>query len=191
MRKLVKQIRRAISRRRSALRRGDKRGAASALRVARRLRARLERRRVRKTVAFDGVPVPRGLALVLQDARDHGVRFRLLSADRRRGVAERFGKMSQAALYACWQARRPGCNPANPPGRSTHELRSDGVAYKGPMGRSLYWWQLGLDVDGSQALLEWLLRHGYRAKRPYNDPREAHHLNFVANPRRNYRRRQK
>jgi hypothetical protein len=38
-------------------------------------------------------------------------------------------------------------NPANPPGRSTHELRSDAVPYPGPAGRDLEWWQCGIYVD--------------------------------------------
>lgn len=141
------------------------------------------------TVGFDGTPLSRGLALVLQEARDAGVQFRLVSADRRLGVAERFGKSSQAALWSCWQRRLPGCNPANPPGRSTHERRSDGVAYRGPVGRLLQWWQLGLDVDGAPALVQWLNSHGYRAHRPYESPRERHHVNFRRNPRPNYVRR--
>lgn len=178
-------ITRAIRRRRSALRRGDTRGAASALRVVQRLRSAS----LSHTVTFDGVPISRGLARVLQDARDHGVRFLLLSADRRLGVAERFGHSSQAKLYACWMARKPGCNPANPPGRSTHELRSDGVAYRGPVGRRLAYWQMGLDIDPSSDLYVWLNSHGYHVRRPYAAKSEYHHLNFVTNPRRNYHRR--
>lgn len=141
-------------------------------------------------MGFDGAPVSRGLALVLQDARDDGVQFRLNSADRRLGVAERFGKSSQAALWLCWQQRRPGCNPANPPGRSTHELRSDGVAYRGPVGRRLLWWQLGLDVENAAGLVRWLNNHGYLAHRPYESRSERHHVNFRRNPRRRYLRRE-
>lgn len=147
------------------------------------------RKSLHSTVAFDGVPVMRGLALMLGDARKHGWKGRLNSADRRKGVAERFGHQSQAALYACWLARRPGCLPANPPGRSTHELRSDGVAYRGPVGRPLFWWQMGLDVTEDQELLRVLGRLGYRARHPYNSASEAHHINLTKNPTRNLRRR--
>lgn len=142
-----------------------------------------------RVLGFDGAPVNQGLAAVLQDARAHGAFFTVVSGDRRRGVAERFGKKSQAALFNCWVARVPGCNPANPPGRSTHELRSDGVAYRGPVGRKLSWWQLGLDISGATSLLATLDRLGYKVRRPYPDGREAHHLNFTANPRANYIRR--
>ncbi len=140
-----------------------------------------------RTVGFDGVPVFRGLALMLQDARDRGWTGTLNSADRRDGVAERYGKRSQAALYAGWVRRQAGFNPANPPGRSTHELRSDGVAYRGPVGRPLSWWQLGLDVSEAEELRAVLNRLGYSAFRPYADGREAHHVNLKRNPRRRLR----
>lgn len=150
----------------------------------------MARRRAPKynhTVAFDGVPVFEGIARVLRDARRAGVKFRLNSADRRKGVAERYGKLSQAALWFGWLAHKAGFNPANPPGRSTHELRSDGVAYRGPVGRPLRWWQLGLDVNGSTELKVWLTRHGYRIRRPYPGGSEFHHLNFSRNPARRWR----
>jgi hypothetical protein len=136
---------------------------------------------------FDGVPIFEGLARILRDARADGVHFRLLSADRRRGVPERFGHLSQAALYAGWIAHRAGFNPANPPGRSTHELRSDGVAYRGPVGRPLTWWQEGLDLDGSENLRKYLVRKGYAIRRPYPAGSEYHHLNFMRNPSRRWR----
>jgi hypothetical protein len=175
---LIPMIRRAIARRRRALQRGDRKGAASALAVVQKLRSK----RLRQTVAFDGVPVPRGVARMLKDIRDHGARFRLLSGDRRKGVAERFHHQSQAALYACWLARRPGCNPANPPGRSTHELRSDGVAYRGPLGRRLLYWQIGMDFDGADDVLRVGHQLGYALFRPYSSGSEAHHLNLKRRP---------
>lgn len=165
--------------------------------VARRERQVSEARRVVRrhtphpkltnTVAFDGVPVFRGLALVLQDARDHGWAGRLNSADRRRGVAERYGLRSQAALYLGWVKRLAGFNPANPSGRSTHELRSDGVAYRGPVGRPLLWWQLGLDCSEAQQLRSILNALGYRAFRPYSSGLEIHHVNLKSSPTRRLR----
>lgn len=134
------------------------------------------------TVAFDGTPVFRGLALMLEDARRNGWSGRLNSADRREGVAEKYGRMSQAALYAGWIAHRAGFNPANPPGRSTHELRSDAVAYRGPIGRPLSWWQLGMDCSDAETLRAVLVRLGYSAFRPYADGREVHHVNLKGSP---------
>ena len=189
MDRIDRVIRRAVRRRAEALNRGDSKAAQSALRVARRYRAVRRAQHPGRTVGFDGVPVMKGLALVLQEARDAGVKFRLNSADRRKGVAERYGKLSQAALWAGWVAHKLGFNPANPPGRSTHELRSDGVAYRGPVGRPLSWWQLGLDIEGAGDLMIFLNRRGYSVRRPYRSNSERHHLNFTRNPRANYLRR--
>ena len=147
------------------------------------------RPRLTDTVSFDGIPPFRGLARVLADARRHGWHGKLRSSDRRRGVAERYGRRSQAALYAGWLARRPGFNPANPPGRSTHELRSDGVAYRGPVGRPLAGWQLGLDVSDADELLGVLRRLGYAAFRPYDSLNEGHHINLRRSPYRRLQRR--
>lgn len=145
--------------------------------------------RMTATISYDGTPVFRGLARALSDARRHGWKGTLQSADRRKGVAERYGKKSQAALYAGFIAHKLGFNPANPPGRSSHELRSDAVAYKGPVGRPLPWWGLGLDVSESDQLLKTLARLGYSVRRPYRSGSEAHHINFTKSPYRNLRKR--
>lgn len=136
------------------------------------------------TDTFDGTPIFRGLAHVLADARAHGAKFQVTSADRRKGIPEKYGKLSQFALYAGWLAHKVGFNPANPPGRSTHELRSDGVAYRGPIHRPLAWWQLGIDVSdaGVDHLIVTLKRLGYKVFRPYPSGSERHHINFAANP---------
>lgn len=159
--------------------------------MARARRHRKRRLRPWSTVQFDDTPVMYGLARVLQDARDHGARFTVTSADRRKGVPERYGKLSQAALYLGWIARRAGFNPANPPGRSTHELRSDAVAYRGPVGRPLHWWQLGIDADdaGVGDLLRTLQRLGYAVFRPYHSGSEHHHFNFRRSPLRRWKKR--
>ncbi|HEV2068932.1 MAG TPA: peptidoglycan-binding protein [Acidimicrobiales bacterium] len=34
----------------------------------------------------------------------------------------------QRQLYECWKARKPGCAPANPPGKSNHEAVPNGPA---------------------------------------------------------------
>jgi len=164
---------------------------------SRRVRAQLERERQRapglasRSIAFDGTPVFWGLAKPLQRAREAGWNGVLNSADRRSGFAERYGKASQPRLFSCYGSRLrtgrcpsscPSCNPANRPGRSTHELRSDGVAYRGPVGRQLAWWQLGLDLSDVDELLRVLARLGYRARRPYRSGAEAQHVNFSASP---------
>jgi hypothetical protein len=75
-------------------------------------------------------------------------------------------------------------NPANPPGRSTHELKSDGVPYPGPIGRDLEWWQCGIDVDDAHvaAFISEARKHGWIAFRPYPSGFEYHHVNFAKFP---------
>ncbi len=147
-----------------------------------------------ETVAFHGAPMFRAQAWALWDFEFVGKNpLAVFSADRREGVAERFGKMSQAALFRGWVQRRPGFNPANPPGRSSHELRSDGNwVYDRPAGATLPNYMLGLDVVcGSTAapIVRWLNEHGYSAVCPYPDTREAHHMVFTRDPVKNARKR--
>jgi hypothetical protein len=89
------------------------------------------------------------------------------------------GKHTQKELY---ETLPPGT--ANPPGRSTHELRSDGVAYPGPIGRVLEWWQQGIDVnDGDvENMITHAKRHGWDLFQPYKSGVEFHHLNFRRRP---------
>jgi lysozyme len=56
------------------------------------------------------------------------------------------------------------------------------VGFAGPVGRELPWWQLGLDVTGSDQLLAVLARLGYGVRRPYHTAAEAHHVNFTRDP---------
>lgn len=90
------------------------------------------------------------------------------------------GKHTQAELFATLPA-----GTANPPGRSTHELRSDGVAFPGPIGRQLEWWQQGIDVnDGDvENMILHAKRHGWDLFQPYKSGVEFHHLNFRSRPR--------
>ena len=85
------------------------------------------------TVNFDNVPVYRGLAWALEDARINGWTGVLVSADRRTGTIKRFNEKyhthlhDQAYLYDGWIHHLPGFLPANPPTRGTHLLLGDGV----------------------------------------------------------------
>lgn len=97
---------------------------------------------------------------------------------------------SQAELYYGYVAGRPGYNPANPPGRSTHERRSDGVAYPGPVGRVLRWFECGLDIGGpadsrsnAEAFCRAAREQGWVATITYpTNPAEQHHVNFRKPP---------
>jgi hypothetical protein len=143
---------------------------------------RNRRKYLAQTVPFDEVPTMRGLALLLQHARRRGWTGTLNSSDRRQGVAERYGHSSQAALYRGWVARRPGFLPANPPGFSSHELRSDGSPLFGRRGHRLPWWQLGLDVNEDAKLVAILRVLDVDARHPYHTASEAHHVNVIDDP---------
>jgi len=174
----------------------DRRRFQKKANLAKRLSANLQRRilsaRARRkpenlyrTVALDGTPLFLILKLVLLDARSNGWPGILNSADRREGVAERFGKMSQAKLYQCSISCTPdcygNCNPANPPTQGTHLLLGDGTV--GRVGEQLEKWRLGLDTSYADELRRVLSDLGYHAYRPYSDSREQHHTNLTRNPR--------
>jgi hypothetical protein len=137
-------------------------------------------------VIVQGSPVPAKLVPILtRILRESGAQ--LQSAYRGPDAAtllHRLGKHTQTELYNCWVRRQPGCNPANSPGHSTHELRSDGVAYAGPVGRKLAWWQVGLDVDNAHVarFIQTAARHGWKVHRPYPIGSEYHHVNFMKPP---------
>jgi lysozyme len=94
-------------------------------------------------------------------------------------LLEKFGKHDQAWLFANLP---PGT--ANPPGRSTHELDSDGVPYPGPIGRKLVWWECGIDIDDAHvdAVIAAARKHGLTLFRPYGAGVEFHHVNFAHKP---------
>jgi GH24 family phage-related lysozyme (muramidase) len=106
-------------------------------------------------------------------------------------LLHQIGKMSQAELFACSQhcvaSCNGNCNPANPPGFSTHERRNDGIAYSGiPRGGRLRYWQRGIDVDVSrvQAFIREMGQEGWLVTQTYpGSPREAQHVNFRRQPR--------
>lgn len=100
-------------------------------------------------------------------------------------ILNKYGKHSQAQLYAIWLRRAPGALPANPPGFSTHELRSDGVAYPSvPRGGRLEWWMQGFDVNDAEVdrVMANARRFGWTLFRPYSSGTEFHHLNFRNRP---------
>jgi hypothetical protein len=100
-------------------------------------------------------------------------------------LLHQLGKRSQAELYWAWEHRQPGANPANRPGRSTHELCNDGYAYPGRAGAKLAWWQCGLDLDDAhvEAFIRAATRHGWRVSRTYpHQGSEYHHVNFRSPP---------
>lgn len=89
------------------------------------------------------------------------------------------GRHTQAELY-----RMLGPGIANPPGFSTHELRSDGVAYPVARGTKLGQWQVGFDVNDSDVpgVIAHAHRLGWVVFQPYHAGVEYHHLNFLSRP---------
>lgn len=104
-------------------------------------------------------------------------------------ILNRHGKHSQGQLFRAWErgeATKFGIlGEPDRPGTSTHELRSDAVAYTGPIGRKLEWWQQGIDID--DAHVDAVIRvardeHGWEMHRPYASGAEHHHVNFRSRP---------
>lgn len=99
-------------------------------------------------------------------------------------LLHQLGKHTQEELYEDWIKGLPGYNPADRPGTSTHELCSDGVAYAGPVGRKLAFWQCGFDVNDDQveAVIAAAAKHGWVAFQPYHSGSEFHHINLAKKP---------
>lgn len=113
-----------------------------------------------------------------------------------KSLLQKIGKMDQGTLYQCYLDRlRTGtcpagchgnCNPANPPGRSTHERRNDGSAYPGAVGRLLKVWERGIDVaiDRVDEFCAQARKEGWVVTRTYPGvASEAQHVNFRKKPR--------
>lgn len=143
-------------------------------------------------VVIDRCPVPAPLAEEI-NAIKAKTGATLVSCDRSpeaEPLLRKHGKKSQRQLYACFvNFQRTGrcacesCNPANPPGRSTHERRNDGVAYPGPAGAPLRYWQAGMDWSNARGVVEAAKRLGFTATVTYpHNPREQHHVNFRREP---------
>jgi hypothetical protein len=134
---------------------------------------------------IDGCPVPRRLAPAIKRIKAR-TGASLNSCDRSpeaEPYLRRHGKMSQRQLYEGFRQGRPGFNPANPPGFSTHERRNDGVAYRGPRGAWLPYWCVGMDWTNPAAVVQAAKAEGYQAVITYpSNPREGHHVNFRREP---------
>jgi hypothetical protein len=143
---------------------------------------------IRRYVDVQGCPVPAKLARIIRPAlaASGATLESCYRGSDRQGAAilHAHGKHTQAQLYAAWLRHVPGFNPANRPGTSTHELRSDGVAYPGPVGRKLAWWQCGIDIDDAHVdkFIRELTKRGVHAHRPYSAGSEHHHINLIHKP---------
>jgi hypothetical protein len=100
-------------------------------------------------------------------------------------ILHKHGKHSQAELHTMFQRGRGA--PANPPGYSTHELRSDGVAYPHVApGSAVPWWAQGFDVNDADVhrVIAQAAKHGWVMWQPYRSGAEFHHLGFRVQPQR-------
>lgn len=133
-------------------------------------------------------PVAASLAKVLRELDDE-IAITFTSIDRSQAAvdfARSHGAVlsSQAELYQGYVEHKPGFNPANPPGYSTHERRSDGVAYpQFTRGLPIPAWATGIDSTNPQGLIAAAGKHGYVATVTYpGSSAEAHHINFRRKP---------
>lgn len=140
-----------------------------------------------KFVIYDGCVAPAALVPFLKKLKARtGCHYN--SIYRGDGVdllLNKLGKHSQRQLFDGFQRGLPGYLPANRPGTSTHELKSDGVAYPNvPVGHDLVWWQCGLDVndDEVEKVKREAAKFGWEVWQPYPGTREVHHLNFKRKP---------
>jgi hypothetical protein len=139
---------------------------------------------------IDQCPIPARLAPALLRIKQR-TGATLNSCDRSPAaepILRRFGKKSQRELFEGFRKGLPGFNPANPPGRSTHERRNDGIAYPGPAGALLPYWCVGMDWSDARAVVAAAGAEGFIATITYpNNPREGHHVNFRKKPRLRFR----
>ncbi len=98
-------------------------------------------------------------------------------------ILHKHDKHTQAELYDMYLHGHGA--PANQPGFSTHELKSDGIAYHVSRGKDLAWWQMGFDVNDKDVhnVIHVASVYGWHLWQPYRAGSEYHHLNFRTQPR--------
>jgi lysozyme len=138
---------------------------------------------------IDNCPVPSEIAPMVRILK-HDVPGAIVQSCYRGGDAEgllkRLGKHAQPYLYWAFTRHLPGFFPANRPGTSTHERRSDGKVYRGPVGRVIKAWGVGIDWGPPELVGDVVRaahRRGWALERPYHTASEAHHTNFLKRPR--------
>jgi hypothetical protein len=134
---------------------------------------------------IDSCPFPRSIApyfaVLKQDVPGSFINSGYRGEDAK-AILHAHGKHSQAEIF---KSSPPGV--ANPPGYSSHELRSDGnPAYHGKArGQAIPEWQCGIDIN-DQFVSAWIgaaRKRGWTLMRPYSSGVEFHHLIFSKQPR--------
>lgn len=141
-------------------------------------------------VLIDCKPVPKKLGPEVQALKD--ATGATLTSCERTQQAVNYARSkgcklsSQAELYNGYINGWAGYNPANPPGYSTHERRSDGVAYAVPRGMPLFYWQVGMDWGSyywATKICNAAREKGWVATITYpSQSNELHHVNFRKEP---------
>jgi hypothetical protein len=132
----------------------------------------------------DGCPCPASIApyvhIVLR-AAGH-VAASIYRGEDAKALLHAHGKHTQAEIHRMY----PGIS--NPAGRSEHELRSDGAANPGPVGRRLEEWEIGVD-SGTNSHADKMrvnaaaAKYGWKTRHPYSRGVEGHHWCFARRPR--------
>ena len=144
----------------------------------------------KRFLVIDGCPVPRDVApyiyLVLRRAHQGANSIYRGTDPEAVAILHRHGKHTQAEIHRLMPAI------SNPPGRSEHELRSDGVARPGPVGRHLEPWEVGIDSGTDAAsdkgrIVRAAAHYGLSAGHPYSRGVEGHHWHFTRQPKPNKR----
>ena len=137
-------------------------------------------------VLIDGCPVPESIAPYIKLILDHAGQqaSSIYRGQDAAALLHAHGKHTQAEIHQLYPAI------SNPPGRSQHELRSDGFGNPGPIGRKLQEWEVGVDSGtddpAAKARVEAAATHyGWTVRHPYARGVEGHHWCFAAEPKPN------
>lgn len=137
------------------------------------------------------VPVPSVIAptvaQVIKITREQPTSFYRGSDPAGTAILHKHGHHNQAELYFATPAQRAAMGVIGTPDRpntSTHECRSDGVAFKGPVGRVIPDYQCGQDwPNASIAQVMAAYRSlGELPIHPYSSGDEYHHICLVDKP---------
>jgi hypothetical protein len=146
----------------------------------------IRRKKQRKFLVIDGCPCPRDVApyvyLVLRRAGQTAASIYRGEDPEAKAILHRHGKHTQAEIHRMYPSI------SNPSGQSMHDLHSDGVAKRGPVGRHLEEWEVGVDSGtndpAAKARIEAAARHyGLQVYHPYSRGVEGHHWGFRVKPR--------
>ncbi len=152
-----------------------------------------------KYVLIDGCPCPYSVApyvyLVLRKSGERATSLYRGDDPAAKPLLRRYGKHTQRELANASPQQRAAwgvTGGVNPAGRSMHELRSDAVAKRGPAGRELWEWEIGIDAgpntDANRSRIRRAAEsYGLSVYFPYPSKVEYHHFGFKSRPKVNRR----